>query len=356
MRSLHSPDTIFTSPREPTQYRCLGIIKGIYKPSSPQKPKTGTFIFENGPTYPCYVSKPIILRLVESEDPRLGQPQSYRTWIKTNSRGLITRFQLKQILFNCDPDSPFNLFNLRGAIAEINSAERTVKIAIARNKTPPPSKENQQNWQPFLVKLEGSLPPSAAIDQFWEIYARWQSDGKLVIESASYVAPISTPKLPEVNRDKSSGRRLMAEGGKKQGAISGESTDSGETADSFVEMPSDQDNPIETAPQITKPQTTPTKTTTGRLEIAIKINTFPDDVKTLDNKWQQFSVDCDGQIVSITVKPKVFKKLEQARANSAQWVAAISGKMGTVTADGFELEQPSIQVFERKPKNPDSGK
>jgi hypothetical protein len=63
-------------------------------------------------------------------------------------------------------------------------------------------------------------------------------------------------------------------------------------------------------------------------------------------------------IVSISVKPKVWKKLTEAQANFLMWVAAIAplapkvigGQMGKGTADGFELEQPSIQVFEKKPK------
>jgi hypothetical protein len=32
------------------------------------------------------------------------------------------------------------------------------------------------------------------------------------------------------------------------------------------------------------------------------------------------------------------------------WVAAIGGQTGKATADGFLLEQPNIQVFEKKPK------
>jgi hypothetical protein len=55
---------------------------------------------------------------------------------------------------------------------------------------------------------------------------------------------------------------------------------------------------------------------------------------------------------------KIWKKLTDAQANFPMWVAAmaplapraISGQTGKVTADGFELEQPSIQVFEKKPK------
>jgi hypothetical protein len=89
--------------------------------------------------------------------------------------------------------------------------------------------------------------------------------------------------------------------------------------------------------------------TTGKLEITIKINELP-NAKTLQNSWQSFELDCDGRIVSVFVKPKVWKKLTEAQANFPMWVAAIGGQMGKATADGFELEQPSIEVFEKKPK------
>lgn len=92
--------------------------------------------------------------------------------------------------------------------------------------------------------------------------------------------------------------------------------------------------------------------TTGKLELTIKINEFPDNVKTVENNWKQFEVDCDGQIITITVKPKVFKKLEDAQANYPMWVAAIAGKMGEATPNGFLLAEPAVQVFEKKPKEP----
>jgi hypothetical protein len=81
--------------------------------------------------------------------------------------------------------------------------------------------------------------------------------------------------------------------------------------------------------------------TTGKLELTIKINELP-QAKTLQNGWQSFELDCDDQIVSVSVKPKIWKKLTDAQANFSMWVAAI--------ANGFVLEQPSIQVFEKKPK------
>ena len=93
-------------------------------------------------------------------------------------------------------------------------------------------------------------------------------------------------------------------------------------------------------------------TTQGKLELTIKISEFPADVKTVENGWKSFEIDCDGRIVSLTVKPKVFKKLEQAQTDYPMWVAAIAGKMGEPTDRGFVLNEPSIQVFEKKPKEP----
>ena len=93
-------------------------------------------------------------------------------------------------------------------------------------------------------------------------------------------------------------------------------------------------------------------TTSGKLEITIKISEFPADVKTVENGWKSFEIDCDGRLVSVTVKPKVFKKLEQAQAEYPMWVAAIAGKMGETSENGFVLVEPNIQVFEKKPKEP----
>ena len=92
-------------------------------------------------------------------------------------------------------------------------------------------------------------------------------------------------------------------------------------------------------------------TVSGKLELTIKISEFPSDVKTESN-LKTFEIDCDGQIISVAVKPKMFKKLEDAQANFPMWVAAVAGKMGQPTDKGFVLAEPNIQVFEKKPKEP----
>lgn len=88
----------------------------------------------------------------------------------------------------------------------------------------------------------------------------------------------------------------------------------------------------------------------GKLEITIKINTLPDS-QTVENGWKSFTVDCEDRIVGVTVRPKMWKKLEEAQEKFPQWVASIGGQMGAATKQGFVLEKPNIQVFERKPKN-----
>jgi hypothetical protein len=89
----------------------------------------------------------------------------------------------------------------------------------------------------------------------------------------------------------------------------------------------------------------------GRLELTIKITELP-EATTVENGWKSFEVDCDGKIISITVKPKVWRKLEEAQANFPLWVAAIAGKMGKPTGKGFVLAEANIQVFEKKPREP----
>lgn len=90
-------------------------------------------------------------------------------------------------------------------------------------------------------------------------------------------------------------------------------------------------------------------TVTGKLEITVKINALP-EAQTVENGAKSFEVDCDGRLISITVKPKVFRKLEDAQANYPMWVAAIAGKLGEATDRGFVLLEPNIQVFEKKEK------
>ncbi|WP_298911436.1 hypothetical protein [uncultured Nostoc sp.] len=82
----------------------------------------------------------------------------------------------------------------------------------------------------------------------------------------------------------------------------------------------------------------------GKLEITIKINELLQP-KTVENAWQQFDLNCDGHITTITVKPKIYKRLTNVTSNYPQWLTAIAGKLGQSTKLGFVLELPKMQVF-----------
>ncbi len=92
----------------------------------------------------------------------------------------------------------------------------------------------------------------------------------------------------------------------------------------------------------------------GKLELTIKLSTLP-QVQQLDGQCH-FQVDCDGQVFQISVKQKQWNKLEKAHATYSKWIAAIAGKLGAATADGFVLNEPNIQVFEcgDKPSLPET--
>ena len=53
-----------------------------------------------------------------------------------------------------------------------------------------------------------------------------------------------------------------------------------------------------------------------------------------------FNIETAEQIVTVTLKPKVFKKLKQAQENYPMWASAIAGMMGEKTNSGFVLKKP----------------
>jgi hypothetical protein len=50
------------------------------------------------------------------------------------------------------------------------------------------------------------------------------------------------------------------------------------------------------------------------------------------------------------VRPKTWKKLQNAGKEYSHWIANIRGQMGPRTKGGFELLTPAIQIFETKSK------
>jgi hypothetical protein len=103
---------------------------------------------------------------------------------------------------------------------------------------------------------------------------------------------------------------------------------------------------------VLKQEGAPSMTIPGKLEVAIKINQLPTEVTTTKNGWKEFKLDCGGRTVIVALRPRMWNKLTEAAANWPLWLAAISGQMGQSIGQGFVLVEPSVQVFERKAKEP----
>ena len=175
---------------------------------------------------------------------------------------------------------------------------------------------NEYNWQPRLLPISWSEapPPNAA---FWQLQAELV-DGILKIMSAA--GPFPHPKRWEQPPTSKTKKPRLGPP---------------------LPPPQLKPNPATTTETIRWEELIPVS---GNLELTIKLNTLP-QVQQLDGQCH-FKVDCDGQVFQISVKPKQWNKLEKAHTTYKSWIAAIAGKLGAATADGFVLLEPNIQVFE----------
>ena len=94
--------------------------------------------------------------------------------------------------------------------------------------------------------------------------------------------------------------------------------------------------------------------TPGKLEVTIKINTLPTEVTTNKHGWKEFKLDCGGRLVHVSLRPRMWTKIEEASKQWPLWLATVSGQMGQSVGSGFVLVEPAVQVFERKAKPPEA--
>ncbi len=84
---------------------------------------------------------------------------------------------------------------------------------------------------------------------------------------------------------------------------------------------------------------------TGKMEVTIKIASIPLDVRTAEDGMKEFSVDADGQLVKVAVKPETWEKLEKAEERSSEWTAILTGRVGQRFKGGFFLKDSDIRIL-----------
>jgi len=90
----------------------------------------------------------------------------------------------------------------------------------------------------------------------------------------------------------------------------------------------------------------------AKLEVTLKFTTLPHAKPAGPSKMAFALKTPDGQFVTAEVNSKVWNKLVKTAEEWSSWIAALTGPMGPRTEKGFTLENPGLQVFERKPKAP----
>lgn len=87
-------------------------------------------------------------------------------------------------------------------------------------------------------------------------------------------------------------------------------------------------------------------------EITIKISGSLPPVKPAPNKKVEVElVDQNGLQFRALINAKSWRKAEANASEFAEWVGAISGKLGHNPATGFEIVDAGIQIFEKKKKD-----
>ncbi len=276
----------------------------------------GTILLDTGSgRYPAFVSRKFKEKYHDSYQDKLLYWRVYPTLLDQGLAFQIVKFTEKPFLSD-------GQFILQGDWIESG------QLQIWRNCVA--MRVNAHNWQPRILPINWENPP--APDQaFWQLKAQLVDGALNIVEAAGpFPHPPRLEHLPKFNQKQPpQTQQLGSTGAPPQGQ---------QQAAKNTEIINWE---------VIKP-------VSGFLELTIKINSLPQVSQA--NGRCHFRIDCDGKVFQVSVKPKLWAKLETASTSYEQWVAALAGKLGAATADGFVLEEANIPVFERHSKTGDSSK
>ena len=321
MQSLS--DLPFCPPAFPTQFIAVGYLFGRFEPlalESSERVVKGTLQLKGGIELKAVIPKRFWLFLVQDPSIDLEKTYLWRVYPRTTKEGNLRQLQLmklipiegKTTLRHSPPtESGVDWFSIRGRLVYV-SDERVV-LRIERNINPPKAKAQTYIWQPFSLTLLGNIAQKAKLGQFWEIFCV-RSQGSLKIEQAHLIADdeasssteernVSTPAHSQLKNQSES---LLA----------------------------------------------PVIMITGRQpEITVKFTERPD----LPEQGKKVTLQVTGEngvVVKAQLNRQTLKKQVEKMDSFPDWVAALSGKIASVSPEGIiELESATVAVFEKKQKS-----
>lgn len=85
----------------------------------------------------------------------------------------------------------------------------------------------------------------------------------------------------------------------------------------------------------------------ARMEVTLKFSVLP-QAKPASPQTMIFALKAGQQTVVVEVRNKIWNKLKAGAEQYPQWVASLTGQMGESVTGGFRLQNPAVQVFEKK--------
>ncbi len=305
----------FNPPDHPTQFSAFGYLFGRFDslPSVESKRVVeGRLCLQQGISIEASLARKVWQQL--TQNPELGLERAYlwRAYFRTNQSGKLSQLQLTRFIplegkttlrHSPSCDHRVDRFRVRGRVEFVK--EQAVVVRLERNDLPPTGKANTPTWQPFWLTLLGSLPQKAEKEQFWELVCTRQGES-LSIEQAHLVDETSIAAKTPSPKPKSQSKELA------------------------VVM------------------------ITGRKpEITVKFTERP-NVPEQGKKVVLQVKEESGVVVKAEINRKTLKRQVEKMDSFADWVAALSGKIASVSQSGvIELEAPGLNVFEKKQKVPD---
>ena len=311
--------TELTDPIERHIYQAIGIVEGILEINEGQD----HLIIEER-VYPATTKKKTRLKHLP------GQTQNFRVYPNLWEGQLA--FKVIHVT-----DKPPGLFTLKGCWESRDDGPRLV---VYRNRS---------GLGTFSIPLPLDWKDAPAPDgQFWELVAELSGTQFTVLEAAG---PFEPPQKA-VPRQHSP----MVQDLEQRVALP-------PPIPKAKAKPAVKATTLPTIPAQTQPsalvvpltiQDIRAMATSAKISLTCKLNEVPKHRELVDKRIEFFLQDGDSdRIFTVQMKPKLLKKLTDH--SFTDWVAAITGEMGPATETGFELVNASVQVFERKAREADTG-
>ena len=299
-------------------YQALGIVEGILEINEGQDN-----LIIVGTAYPAFTTKKIHLKHLP------GQSQHFRVY--PNKRNEQLAFKVINVV-----DAAPSIFTLKGCWEIRNDEPRFV---IYRNR----SGGKGALSIPLSLDWKDAPEPNG---QYWELVAELSGTQFTVLEAEG---PFKPPKKT-VYRQYSA----MAEDTDERVALPAP-IPKAKAADKAAAQPTIPVQAQPSAPVLPLTiQDIHAMATAAKISLTCKLAVVPKHRELADKRIEFFLQDGESnRIFTVQMKPKLFIKLTDH--GFTDWIAAITGEIGPATETGFELVNASVQVFERKAREADTG-